>query len=123
MFRLDTTINEIYFFSRLVNEDFEFLAREITKIFPNERKEVYYIPAIRKRHSRDNKCGFARGKLLDKYKNKLTFLRRAKLIPTTRPSNSVTESSLQDDASGIIVLRILCIEFVAQTSFVCPSLF
>lgn len=36
---------------------------------------------MKKRQSRDNKSEAARGKLIDKYRNKITFLRRAKILP------------------------------------------
>lgn len=63
------------------NEDFEDISKLIVSLFPTEVKEVYLTPPVKKRQSRDNKSEAAKGKLIDKYRNKLTFLRRAGILP------------------------------------------
>lgn len=57
------------------NNDFAYLAHEIKTIFPNETIETYYVKPIAKKFSKNNKSGLAKGKLVDKYRNKRTFIR------------------------------------------------
>lgn len=90
------TCNLIYFFPdfrALKNEDFDLLSKEIVELFPNELAAVYYLPPIRKRFSKDKKAGISRGKLVDKYRNKLTYLRKTGLLPS---SASKVSSDVED---------------------------
>ena len=59
--------------------DFDYLTDEIINLFPNENKEVYYVKAIEKKSSRSNKSVPAKGKLVDKYRNKLQFFRECEI--------------------------------------------
>ncbi|XP_071641855.1 uncharacterized protein [Temnothorax longispinosus] len=52
------------------------LADKIVEIFHEERRSTYYTSPIGKSQSRHNKPEVARGKLIDKYRNKLTMLRK-----------------------------------------------
>ncbi|XP_045460500.1 uncharacterized protein LOC123670948 [Harmonia axyridis] len=67
-------------FRRLTNEDFRRLSKHIVELFPGELHQVYFTSPIKKRNSKDNKSGVARGKLVDKYRNRLTFLRKSGII-------------------------------------------
>ncbi|KAL0110648.1 hypothetical protein PUN28_013913 [Cardiocondyla obscurior] len=57
--------------SLLVNKDFDILAQNIVKTFPTDSTYTYYIPPIPKRYSRINKSIVSRGKLVDKYRNRI----------------------------------------------------
>lgn len=81
-----------HIFRRLTNNDFSFIVDKIIELFPKEKKEVYYVPPIRKRNSIDGRSGIAKGKLIDKYRNTLTFLREAKLLPSLKHSNDELET-------------------------------
>jgi len=63
-----------YVFS-LKNDDFLYIAKEIVKLFPIEATTTYYIPPIPKKLSRIEKSIISRGKLVDKYRNKLRALK------------------------------------------------
>jgi len=63
-----------YVFS-LKNDDFLYIAKEIVKLFPTEATTTYYIPPIPKKLSRIGKFIISRGKLVDKYQNKLRALK------------------------------------------------
>lgn len=43
---------------------------------------------MRKTDSRNNKSGIAKGKLVDKYRNMLSFLRKYKLVSSSESENS-----------------------------------
>ncbi|KAL0098934.1 hypothetical protein PUN28_020842 [Cardiocondyla obscurior] len=62
--------------SRLTNEDFQHIAEAIVKDFPTENISTYFIPAIPKKLSRVGKSIISRGKLVDKYRNRLRDLKR-----------------------------------------------
>ncbi|XP_029670901.1 uncharacterized protein LOC115240071 [Formica exsecta] len=82
----------------LTNEDFQHLAEAIVKDFPTEAVPTYYIPAIPKKLSRVGKSVISRGKLVDKYRNKLRLLKRIRVgNPLAEITNfQTTESSLHD---------------------------
>ncbi|KAL7633104.1 UNVERIFIED_CONTAM: hypothetical protein RMT77_016474 [Armadillidium vulgare] len=61
----------------LKRNDFLYAAQCIIDLFPFERKETYYIPS-------GNSSRFARGKLVDKYRNKRNSLRKAGVIKKKR---------------------------------------
>lgn len=58
----------------LKNEEFEHISHEIVKLFPHESKEIYFIPPIRKRYSKEGKAGISRGKLVDRFRNDIKFI-------------------------------------------------
>lgn len=64
------------FCRRLNNEDFEFLSSGIVAVFPTEDVDIYFIPPIRKKFSKTKKSVTSRGKLVDKYRNKIRDYRR-----------------------------------------------
>lgn len=89
------------------NSDFNVLAKEIVKVFPNEVPEVYYTPPINKKNSRTNKCIIARGKLIDKYRNKLSFLRKAKYLPEALSEDTlVSDDSILDNEGNLFLKYI-----------------
>ena len=61
------------------------MATKIKELFPEECTQVYYIKPTRKKDSKDDKAGRSKGKLVDKYRNSVTFIRRANKL---RESNS-----------------------------------
>lgn len=83
----------LLFFS-LTNDDFHHLAEAIVKEFPTEAVATYYIPAISKKLSRVGKSVISRGKLVDKYRNKIRELKRFCVDnPLAEITNSQTDSS------------------------------
>jgi len=58
----------------LKNEDFQQISHEIVKLFPHESKEIYFIPPIRKKDSKEDKAGISRGKLVDRFRNDIKFI-------------------------------------------------
>jgi hypothetical protein len=50
------------------------------ELFPKECKEVYFSAPVPKRYSKTNTAGIARGKLVDKNRNMLQFLRKCKML-------------------------------------------
>ncbi|KAL0110646.1 hypothetical protein PUN28_013911 [Cardiocondyla obscurior] len=71
---------------RLNNTTISVLADKIIEIFEQERKSTYFVSPIGKRKSRYNKPEIARGKLVDKHRNKLTIIRK-NLIATKIDTN------------------------------------
>ncbi|XP_039303045.1 uncharacterized protein LOC120357201 [Solenopsis invicta] len=69
--------------TNLRNEDFDAIADNIVHVFPEECKETYYVPPVSKRDSSNQKSKVAKGKLVDKYWNKISFLREAKINVTS----------------------------------------
>lgn len=69
--------NQFFIYRRLQNNDFAILTKKIMQLFSNECYQTYYVPPKLKKHSRVNKPERAKGKLVDKYRNKLTFIRKA----------------------------------------------
>lgn len=63
-------------FSQLSVTDFCELANEIITIFPKERRETYYIPPVPKKYLNTEISEYARGRLVDKFHNKLQCYRR-----------------------------------------------
>lgn len=72
------------------------------KEFPQEIPQVYFSSPIRKKKSRDNKSGIARGKLVDKYRNRLTFLREAGVLSSSRSTEINEDSSQESTSEGIV---------------------
>ena len=84
------------------------------KDFPTEVVSTYYIPPIPKNLSRVRKSVISRGKLVDKYRNKLSQLKRLRVNnPLTEITNQPTESS-DDEGTRLfsennVHLKIYCI--------------
>lgn len=76
---------------QLRNEDFRTLAKEIEDLFPTETRQTYYIPPIAKKYSKTNKSITSRGKLVDKYRNKIRDYR--KLTGDTLTASEPTSST------------------------------
>lgn len=62
---------------RLTNELISILGDRLVEIFATEKKTTYFVSPITKKRARGNKPEIARGKLIDKHRNKLTILRRS----------------------------------------------
>lgn len=57
------------------NDEISEIANEIVDIFPNENKKDYYQPPTLKRVSKLGKSEHARGRLINKFNNKLRLFR------------------------------------------------
>lgn len=89
--------NYIYCFSvQLNNEKLNKIADYIITLFPAECKEVYYCSPVKKKESKNLRSGIAKGKLVDKNRNMLAFLRKYQLISLTK---SVSANSSKDEDS------------------------
>lgn len=64
------------FYRTIRHSQFDLLSDEIVALFPSESKASYYIPALPKHLSRLNKSEIAKGKLVDKFRNKIKEYRR-----------------------------------------------
>ncbi|KAF5276400.1 hypothetical protein FQR65_LT16348 [Abscondita terminalis] len=72
----------------------------IVKEFPKELPQVYFTSPIKKRQSKENKSGNARGKLVDKYRNRLTFLRQDSLLLSRSSSEVALDTETFEDDTG-----------------------
>jgi hypothetical protein len=79
---------------KLNNDLLSRIADQIVSIIPTEKKTTYFISPIKKRLSRLHKPEVAKGKLVDKHRNKLTALRR--IIEFT-PDDAPTEQTIDGD--------------------------
>lgn len=61
---------------RLNNSTISILADKIVDVFQGEKKSIYYVSPIGKSRSRFNKPEVAKGKLIDKHRNKLNMIRK-----------------------------------------------
>lgn len=80
-------------YKKLDHEQIEILAEKICTLFSNEKKSTYYVPPIRKCQSKSNKSERARGKLVEKYRNKLHLLKslNAENAKITKPTEEEGE--------------------------------
>lgn len=85
-------------FRQLKNEDFCTLSKEIEDLFPTETRFTYYIAPITKKFSKTNKSITSRGKLVDKYRNKIRDYR--KLRDTLSESDRTYSTSCTSDFEG-----------------------
>lgn len=76
---------------RVTNDDFEHISLQIVELFPEECALTYYVPPVRKINSRADKSGVSKGRLVDKYRNKSTFIRAANKL--TKESEALTLES------------------------------
>lgn len=65
---------------RLNNSMISILAEKIIEIFEGEKRSTYYVSPIGKNKSCHNRPEIARGKLIDKHRNKLTLLRKTSRV-------------------------------------------
>lgn len=80
-----------FLYYRPVNKyDFLHLAREIVDVFPSEDINFYYIAPVSKKDSFQKKSVSVRGKLVDKYRNKLQKKKRL-LQPDISDKKSCTD--------------------------------
>ncbi|CAG9764339.1 unnamed protein product [Ceutorhynchus assimilis] len=82
-------------FEKMDHAQFDLLAENLAKLFPTEKKSTYFIPPIKKKDSRRKKSERARGKLVEKYRNKRHLL---KSLSTQTNGNSDDD----DDAVNIL---------------------
>lgn len=79
------------------NEDFDSLCKEIEEVFPTETRYTYYVPPVPKQYSRTNKPITSRGKLVDKYRNKIRDFKKLTghtfLLRCDSPSTSTSHNS------------------------------
>lgn len=61
-------------YHKLQSVHFRILARKIAELFPKEKPTTYFVSPVPKRLSRKRKSEAARGKLVDKYRNKLHLI-------------------------------------------------
>ncbi|XP_039309196.1 uncharacterized protein LOC105204400 [Solenopsis invicta] len=89
--------------TNLKNDDFQYIAEEIVKLFPTEVTTTYYIPPISKRVSRIGKSIISRGKLVDKYRNKIRILKHINewKLPVDDLHDHRTESSDSFDEAAL----------------------
>jgi len=87
------------FFRPLKNEDFDSLFKEIKELFPTETCSTYYVPPIAKKFSRNNKSITSRGKLVDKYRNKIRDYRKLTGHSLTE-SGSTSTSTYNSELEG-----------------------
>lgn len=64
------------FSGKLSADHFKIISEKLVTLFPNEKQSTYYIAAILKKNSFRNKSEAARGKLVEKYRNKLHLLKK-----------------------------------------------
>ncbi|XP_074032341.1 uncharacterized protein isoform X2 [Leptinotarsa decemlineata] len=103
---------------RLSHDEYTILAAKIVQLFPTETTGIYYIPAIKKRHSVTGKSIVAKGRLVDKCRNiiykcddAITLKSRKRKsswnstenIPEKEATDTVAE--LQDDQNYIWLLH------------------
>ncbi|CAL1685105.1 unnamed protein product [Lasius platythorax] len=98
---LSEILNKIH--GSLKNEDFDSLSKEIEELFPTETSSTCYVPPIAKKYSRNNKSITSRGKLVDKYRNKIRDYRKLTGCNLTECSSTSTStpynSELEDDST------------------------
>lgn len=73
------------------------LAREIIEVFPSEDINLYYFAPISKKNSRNKKSISVRGKLVDKYRNKLRQNKRVLADISDITSSTDQESEASND--------------------------
>jgi len=96
------------FFRPLKNEDFDSLFKEIEELFPTETCSTYYVPPIAKKFSRNNKSITSRGKLVNKYRNKIRDYRKLighSLTESGSTSTSTYNSELEGKKNVFLVLK------------------
>lgn len=80
-------------YKKMDHEQFDVLAGNIVKLFSNEKKSTYFIPPIKKSNSSRQKSERARGKLVEKYRNKLHLLKLLSGEINTTARNTTEKTS------------------------------
>lgn len=103
--------------SALCNDDFNYLATKIIELFPNECKETYFVPPVKKKESRDKKSEISKEKLVDKWRNARTFIRSAEKLGNEvsdddeSPLSAEGEFNLHSDPTNLNLLKYICFCF------------
>lgn len=79
---------------KLNNEILRNIAEQIISLIPTEKKATYFVSPIRKKQSRLQKPEVAKGKLVDKHRNKLTALRKTIGLEPIEPVNNIEVKSI-----------------------------
>lgn len=58
-------------FSKITQEEYNFITGKIIVLFPRENSGTYFVPPVKKNESFSGKPLFAKGKLVDKIRNTL----------------------------------------------------
>ncbi|KAL0101893.1 hypothetical protein PUN28_018445 [Cardiocondyla obscurior] len=87
------------------NEDFEYISKQIIQLFPHESTETYFIPPITKKNSKENKPGISRGKLVDRFRNNIKFIKS--VIPFNLKNR--VDKNINDTGKYIHRSRILIV--------------
>lgn len=83
------------------NDDFYTLSKEIENVFPTETSFTYYVPPIKKKYSKMNRSITSRGKLVDKYRNKIRdYRKRTGNNFADEESSSTTSYATTTDVEG-----------------------
>lgn len=102
---------------RLNNATISILADKIIELFEGEKKSTYYVSPVGKSRSRNNKPEVAKGKLIDKHRNKLSILRKTIAI------SDIPEAKKTQGIFFILIYQsIYKIYFVQHSLFLVPSL-
>ncbi|XP_070516625.1 uncharacterized protein [Cardiocondyla obscurior] len=102
----------IYFYYgfSLKNDDFEYLATEIVKLFPTENIATYYVPPISKKASRVGKSIISRGKLVDKYRNKIRALKVINEWKTSHLDDNTLEHAESDEGNQQLLIKFFTVK-------------
>ncbi|XP_016837924.1 uncharacterized protein LOC103317241 isoform X2 [Nasonia vitripennis] len=98
---------------RLTDHDFKVLADKILELFPEECLQTYYVGSVKKNESRRNKHERSKGKLVDKYRNRRTYILQshklssqcqstAKRVPVT---NNLDVQSALESKEWLVINR------------------
>lgn len=83
---------------QLNNATISVLADKIIEILQEEKRSTYYVSPIGKNRSRHNRSEVAKGKLIDKHRNKLTMLRK------TLGISEISKESIVEEKQGKLKL-------------------
>ncbi|XP_066600970.1 uncharacterized protein [Prorops nasuta] len=87
---------------KLNKHDFHILAKDIIELFPSEDINLYYVPPISKSKSKYEKSVSVRGKLADKYRNKIRMYKRLSTNFTSTNNNDSDDNILSNDIKDSI---------------------
>lgn len=62
-------------FKKMDHEHFKMLSQKIIQLMPKEKQATYFVEPIKKKDSHVNRSERARGKLVEKYRNRLHLLK------------------------------------------------
>lgn len=101
-------------FRSLKNEDFDLISTEIEELFPTETSSTYYVPPIAKKHSKINKSITSRGKLVDKYRNKIRDYKKLTGYNLTDCSSTSTTTPTNSELEGMYRTYFLYIKLFSN---------